>query len=296
MKYEQPCTVCGAPLDQPGRGRRRRYCSRSCQARAYRGRRANPAPPQRSARPHRLTTVGIVRAAVELADRDGLEALSMRRLATELGVATTRLYRHFPDRDTLLAEMAELVIADGLPPPVDVTGWRARLAHEARAEWRLYRRHPWMLPLLAQTRPPVGPALLDSLERSFAALEHPEMTRQHMLTIYLVVSGLVQGLALLPGSERTSADSGSQTVEDFRAAAAGLVEDGTYPTLARHFDPDRDSDGLDIDFDRLLEDGLTLLLDGIAARHFRTGPQSSEQLAPRPQRAHHPGDPQPPDQ
>ncbi|RDI50020.1 TetR/AcrR family transcriptional regulator [Nocardia mexicana] len=270
MKSQQPCSVCGEPFAQRPRGRRRRYCSRSCQARAYRARRTTPAPPRRPAQAHQLTTVGIVRAAVELADREDLDALSMRRLATELGVATSSLYRYFTDRDALLAEMAELVIGDAPPPPAEPADWRSRLAHEARAEWRMYRRHPWMLPLLAQTRPPVGPALLDSLERSFAALDHRALTRDQMLTIYLTVSGLVQGLALLPGSERTPEGMGSPSVADFRAAAADLVADETHPTLARYFDPDLDGEGLDLDFDQLLEDGMALLLDGIASRHFPT--------------------------
>ncbi|MBF6175539.1 TetR/AcrR family transcriptional regulator [Nocardia blacklockiae] len=253
------CGVCGADLAQPERGRRRRYCSRACQARAYRARRDTHALPPRRPRPRRLTAVGIVRVAVELADRDGLHALSMRRIATELRVATAALYRYFPDRDTLLAEMAELVLAENPPPPTDLTGWRARIGYEARAEWRLYRRHPWMLPLLAQTRPPVGPALLDTLERFFTAVDRPGLDRDEMMAIYLSVSGLVQGLALLPSSEGTQRDSDG--AEAFRSTATDLVTHDSHPTLARYFSPD--TDRIDLDFDRLLEQGLNLLLDGI---------------------------------
>ncbi|MEV0248473.1 TetR/AcrR family transcriptional regulator [Nocardia sp. NPDC050712] len=253
------CAVCGERVAHPVRGRRRRYCSRSCQARAYRARR-QAAPPRRSA-PRRLTTVAIVRAAVALADREGLEGLSMRRLATELGVATAALYRHFPDRDTLLAEMAELTLAEIAPPPPGSAGWRAGLAYEARGEWQLYRRHPWMLPVLAQTRPPVGPTLLDSLERPFAAVYRPGMSRETVLTVCLSVSSLVQGLALLVTSERRPLG--------LRATAeqvAALVDPVTYPMLVQVFDTG--TTGLDIDLDRLFEDSLALLFDGIAARHF----------------------------
>ncbi len=199
---------------------------------------------------------------MELADRDGLHALSMRRIATELGVATAALYRHFPDRDTLLAAMTELALGENPPPPDDLTGWRARLAYEARAEWRLYRDHPWILPVLARTRPPVSPALLDSLERFFAALDRPGITRDQTPAIYLSVSGLVQGLALLPSSEHGPTTGAAS----FRATAIDLVTHGTYPTLSRHFAPR--TDDLTLNFDHLLEDGLTLLLDGIAAHHF----------------------------
>ncbi|GAB2657582.1 TetR/AcrR family transcriptional regulator [Nocardia goodfellowii] len=260
MKFEVPaCAVCGAEFAHPARGRRRRYCSRSCQARAYRARR-RPAPPERRTAPPRLTTVAIVRAAVALADREGLEGLSMRRLATELGVATAGLYRHFPDRDRLLAEMAELTLAE-IAPPARPADWRASLAHEARGEWQLYRRHPWMLPLLAQTRPPVGPVLIDSLERPFTALYRPGMSARTLLTIYLTVSGLVQGLALLVVSERRPLGPGS-TAEQM----AALIGPDTHPTLTRLIE--LETGGPDLDLDRLFENSLALLFDGIAARYF----------------------------
>ncbi|MBF6330239.1 TetR/AcrR family transcriptional regulator [Nocardia transvalensis] len=254
--------VCDGPCPQSERGRRRRYCSRSCQARAYRARRA-ATPLRRPTRPRHLTMVGIVRAAVNLADREGLDALSMRRLATELGVATASLYRHFPDRDTLLSEMAELALAE-TPPPSASADWRSRLAAEARAEWQLYQRHPWMLPVLAQTRPPMSPALLDVLERSFATLDRPGMSRDTMLTIYLSVSGLVQGLALLTSTERSPV--WSPPVEELRAQVGDLVTADTHPTLIRFFAEDADEPRLV--FDHLLDEGLALLLEGVAARHF----------------------------
>ncbi|WP_067822774.1 TetR/AcrR family transcriptional regulator [Nocardia inohanensis] len=251
------CAVCGGELAARERGRRRRYCSRSCQARAYRAR-LRAAPPRRRVRPERLTTVGIVRAAIELADREGLEGLSMRRLATELGVATAGLYRRFPDRDALLAEMAEYTLAEGVPVAAD--GWRERLTAEAHAEWQLYQRHPWMLPVLAQTRPPIGPALLDTLERIFVTLDRPGMTRETMMSIYLAMSGLVQGLALLPSSERAPVGAGAGNPVE-------LVGPDTHPTLARHLTA-ADANGLNLDFDQLLADGIELLLDGVAARYF----------------------------
>ncbi|MBL1078255.1 TetR family transcriptional regulator [Nocardia sp. 2] len=275
MKSGTPCTVCGETIDQPGRGRKRSYCSRACQARAYRARK-QPAPTRRPARPERLTTVGIIRAAVDLADRSGLDGLTMRRLATELGVATAGLYRRFPDRDALLADMAEYVISAN--EPAAVTGdWRARLGAEARTEWQLYQRHPWMLPVLARSRPPLGPALLDVLERSFAALDHPALDRDTMLTIYLAVSGLVQGLALLPGAERgyLGEDTGDHRPErvQFDSGATDPLEmlsPRAHPTLTRRFADA--AAGFDLDLDRLLTDCVDLLLDGIAARHFSASP------------------------
>ncbi|MGK8524511.1 TetR/AcrR family transcriptional regulator [Nocardia asteroides] len=261
------CALCGTDLAQPARGRRRRYCSRSCQARAYRARRA-AIPVRRARRPTRLTAVGIARAAVELADRDGIDGLTMRRLASALGVATATLYRHFPDREALLASMAELALDEIPPPAAECTGWRPRLRHEAHEEWRLYRRHPWMLPLLARTRPPLGPALLDVLERNFAALERPGLTRRTGFAIYLTLSGLVQGLALLWSSERADRfgdprfDAGTEALD---RDLAELLDPVIRPVLHRYLtDPEL---GLELDFDDLLATAVELLLDGVAVRY-----------------------------
>ncbi|MEU1959205.1 TetR/AcrR family transcriptional regulator [Nocardia sp. NPDC019304] len=258
------CATCRDELTQPSRGRRRKYCSRSCQARAYRARRA-AIPVRGPARTTRLTTVGIARTAVELADRDGIDGLTMRRLASALGVATATLYRHFPDREALLASMAELVLAEIPPPGPACTGLRPRLRHEAHEEWRLYRRHPWMLPLLARVRPPLGPALLDVLERNFAALDHPGLTRQNGFTIYLAVSGLVQGLALLWSSERADRFGDPRDAAETPPEFAELLDPALRPVLHRYF-TDLDS-GFGMDFDDLLANAVELLLDGVALRH-----------------------------
>ncbi|WP_433523933.1 TetR/AcrR family transcriptional regulator [Nocardia pseudovaccinii] len=282
------CANCGGAIVQAAKGRRRRYCSRSCQARAYRARRAElPAAPRR--RPAtELTTVGIVRGAVELADRAGMDGLSVRRLATEMGIATTGLYRHFSDRTALLTAMVDLVLAEIPTPPAELTHWRDRIRYEARQEWQLYHRHPWMLPTLARTRPPVGPALLDILERTFAALNQPGVPREAVLSIYLSVSGLVQGLAMLPLSEerRTERTVLEPSEETWRAITE-LVTPDSYPILNElaDFTGQRNGPGISttspraataapgpesawpaLEFDDLFESALALLLDGIAAR------------------------------
>ncbi|MGO4616922.1 TetR/AcrR family transcriptional regulator [Nocardia sp. 2YAB30] len=263
------CEMCRNELAQPTRGRKRKYCSRSCQARAYRARRDDAPPTRRTTRPTRLTRVAITRAAVDLADRDGIDGLTMRRLASVLGIATAGLYRHFPDREALLASMAELVLDEIPPPPPRCSSWRPRLRHEAGEEWRLYRRHPWMLPLLARTRPPLGPALLDILERNFTALDHPDLSRQTAFAIYLSLSGLVQGLALLWSSEGTDRLGNPQSHAESAARRHDLTElldPATRPVLHRFFTTD--PAGLDLDFDDLLDVGVELLLDGVAVRHL----------------------------
>ncbi|MGW6728307.1 TetR family transcriptional regulator [Nocardia sp. NPDC055029] len=267
MRKSTLCVHCGREVEQAERGRARRYCSRSCQGRAYRARR-DRRPPVRRARPTRLTPVHIAATAIEVADRDGLDGLTMRRLARELGVATAALYRHFPDREALLAAMTELAL-DETPAPPPAPHWRATLAAEAEEEWRLYRRHPWMLTVLARTRPPLGPALLDSLERAFAALDELDLTSAEMLTIYLAYSGMVQGLALMWSTdrgERIGAGAIAST-DPVRAELAELLDPRARPVLHRMFAAE--PHGPDLDFDELVAAGVGLLLDGVAMRRRR---------------------------
>ncbi|MFC8527216.1 TetR/AcrR family transcriptional regulator C-terminal domain-containing protein [Nocardia sp. NPDC057227] len=238
------CAQCGAVLAHPERGRRRRYCSRSCQARGYRARR--DAPPPRPPRPARLTTVRIVRTAVALADRAGPAPIVVRELAAELGITAAALRRRIGNRDALLAAMAELVLAEAvLPAP---GGRRERLWHIAHEEWRLYRAHPWLLPVLAQVRPPLGPGLFDLVDPALSALD--ELGAQ-ALAAYLAVSGLVQGMALLTMNPAAGA---GEPLHD-------AVDPVAHPAAYRLF-----TDAAAPDLDAVLDTALNLLLDGIETR------------------------------
>lgn len=261
------CAHCGDPIAQPDRGRRRRYCSRACQARAYRARRA--AAPERVRRPTSLDPDRITAAAVELADRTGLEALTMRRLATELGVATMSLYRHHPSREALVVAMTDTVLAEITAPAPELTDWRSRLEHEAREEWRLYQRHPWVLPAIATSRPPMGRGLLADAERILTGIRRPGLSPARLMSIYLSVSGLVQGLALLPAAEAAARAATGETMAEWWSRTADRLSDllggGEFPYLTSHF-TDHD---LALDFDELFEFALATLLDGLD-----TGPMS----------------------
>ncbi|WP_222871840.1 TetR/AcrR family transcriptional regulator [Nonomuraea sp. PA05] len=86
----------------------------------------------------------IVRAAVELADAEGLEGLSMRKVADRLGFTTMSLYRHVPGRDQLVDLMSDEVMGEHPPAPPAEEGWRARLEAIARQAWEIRKRHPWL--------------------------------------------------------------------------------------------------------------------------------------------------------
>src|SRR4051794_23203908 len=97
------------------------------------------APPRRG-----LNRPRIVAAAIELADADGLSALSMARLAERLGCGTMSLYRHVANKDELVVFMLS---AAASPPPTtsDDATWRGALTDWANGLWDVYHRHPWIL-------------------------------------------------------------------------------------------------------------------------------------------------------
>lgn len=189
----------------------------------------------------------------------------MRRLAGELGVATAALYRYFDDREQLLVAMTDLVLAETPPPPPHLAGWRARIGYEAQQEWQIYRRHPWVLTVLARLRPPLGPALFDTLERTLSALDELNMSRTQLMSAYLSYSALVQGLALVWTGERSDRLSGPESVAGRSAALAALADPAARPALHKVFGPAGPSP--DLDFDALLTDAVDMLLEGVAVRH-----------------------------
>ncbi|MBN6041870.1 TetR/AcrR family transcriptional regulator C-terminal domain-containing protein [Amycolatopsis sp. 195334CR] len=200
------CLECGRETGEPARtGRPRRYCSRSCQSRAYRRRRDHG----RQANPRRTTskTGELVDKAIALADAEGIGAVTLRAIA---GTSLVEAQRAFGSRDKLVATMVQRLLT---PPP------RGTLTELAEAEWAAYRAHPWLVSVLASTRPPLVPAVLDTagaMIDAFLALGFDPPTA---LSRYLALSAYVQGMALLLLSEHQEARTG-QTYRTWWAAEA----------------------------------------------------------------------------
>ena len=131
-------------------------------------RRADDRSPTRASA--RLSREGIISAAVELADRDGLAGLSMRRLAQHLGVDAMSIYYHLRDKDTLLGEMVDAVAAEIAAAPDPEPGpWTDRLRSLIMRARRTMLRHPWAVRVL-ESRDTPTPALLLHIERVLAVL------------------------------------------------------------------------------------------------------------------------------
>lgn len=142
-----------------------------------------------------LTTERIVAAAVEILDAEGLEALTMRRLGTQLGVAAMSLNRHFPNRDALLAEVVNRLFAEAVADYAPETAWPEALTGFGVAYRRMLLAHPRAVPLVA-THPvdvDLGLRLLTDLLSRFEAAG---IASQDALTAVQSVGVYVLGHAL----------------------------------------------------------------------------------------------------
>jgi AcrR family transcriptional regulator len=121
-----------------------------------------------------LTRQRVVAAAVELADSDGTESISMRRLAQELGVEAMSLYTHVRNKDDLLDGMADAVISQ-IPLSAGGTGWKTALRQMALAAREVMLRHPWA-PRIIETRTAPGPAALGYINAVIGTLREGGFT------------------------------------------------------------------------------------------------------------------------
>lgn len=213
------------------------------------------ANPQRGPK-RELSIERIVDAAIEIADAEGLAAVSMSRVAASLGFTTMSLYRHVAGKDELLVLMADTVV--GAPPAMDPgAGWRPALRRWGTELLALLVRHPWYVQLPI-TGPPVTPNLLRWLDGGLQALAGTPLSEPEKAAAILSVNGQVFWEA------RIMAD---MAIAPERAAASGtllreVVDAERFPALRRAIDAgifEDDSGADDAAF------GLERVLDGIAA-------------------------------
>jgi AcrR family transcriptional regulator len=206
----------------------------------------------------------IVAAGITVADAEGLTALSMRRVAAELGAAPMSLYRHLSDKDDLLLAMMDAAISEvELPPPPP--GWRQGVEIAARAMWATYRRHPWLPAALSLTRPQLLPGALAYTEWVLGVLAAAELDPLTTFTTHLTVFAFVRGIAmnLEPEAEAEAASglTGDEWMAGQEHALEALLADGRHP----HFTSVLRGMEFDLDLDQLFDFGLQRLLDGLEA-------------------------------
>jgi len=226
--------------------------------------RAAPAPRRRSSAERGLTSERIVTAGVAIADAEGLGAVSMRRVASEIGVATMSLYRHVEDKDVLVLQMMDVVFSEWQLPADPPAEWRPRLEIVARLVWDAFRRHPWLASAMSITRPQAVAGGLPLSEFLLATLDELGLDHQTTFTAYITLVSFVRGTAMnLEMEAEAEAASGVDNEEWLRAQEPRLramVEAGRFPVFTRYI-----SQEYDFSLDELFEFGLRRMLDGLAA-------------------------------
>ncbi|MBP2476865.1 AcrR family transcriptional regulator [Crossiella equi] len=220
-------------------------------------------PVERVSRPA-LTVQRVVEAAVRLADAEGVDAVSMRRIATETSTGTTSLYRLFNGKEDLLELMVDAVYGESLLPELPSGDWREDLRLVGVESRRLMLRHPWLAAVLG-SRPPIGPNALRHMDFALAAARGATDDATQACGLVDAVSSLVMGsvvfeVAELEAQRRTGLDEGEwrQMVGPYLSQ---VVASGRYPEVNR-----RVLEAEDRTHDQQFELGLGLLLDGIATR------------------------------
>lgn len=214
-----------------------------------------------------LSIERIARAAIEIADAEGLETLSMQRIAERLGFSTMSLYRYVPGKAELIEVMLDA--ANGEPPTLDAVEdqWRARLERWARELLVVYWRHPWMV-RIAISGPPLGPRQVAWFETALDAISRTGLSKPEMISTVILVSGYVRGEARFLFEMRQSEHHTGVVSAEWGIAYAPLLrqvlDTERFPTLSALLDegvfeaPD-DAPGEDTEF------GLQRILDGIEA-------------------------------
>jgi AcrR family transcriptional regulator len=172
----------------------------------------------------------IVRAAIEVADADGLAALSMRRVAERLGVGAMSLYTYIPGKAELLDVMMDAVLAEEALSDAVTGDWRARLELLARENWSLYQRHPWVLHV-SGVRAWLGPNDLALFEAALASVAGLGLSGREMVSVVSLVGGYVKGAARAAAEAAQAAQQTGETDNEWWAARE--------PLLDKYFDPER---------------------------------------------------------
>ncbi|MBG0561385.1 TetR/AcrR family transcriptional regulator C-terminal domain-containing protein [Actinoplanes aureus] len=231
---------------------------------------ASPAPDQPPGVPRQaLNREQVVRAAMAIADREGLAAVSIRRLAIELGVRPMSLYRHVATKDELVAYMTDEAFGEPDLPVPGPDGWRPKLELISRSQWALCRRHTWLPRAVSFTRPMLVPNMMAHTEWTLRALDGlglPMTTRvQEALTLHALVVTVAIAMANEAEAEQETGVSSAAWWWSQRSRTDDLL--ARFPLLAAV--PERAA----ADLDGLFEYGLARHLDGLAVLIERGQPR-----------------------
>lgn len=216
-----------------------------------------------------LTIRAVVNAALELADSEGLEALSMRRVAEQLGVGTMTLYSYVPGKDELTDLMADTLMGTLYADPDEPKrqgDWRAALRLIAERNWQLHLKHPWLSELV-KPRPNLGPNFVLKYETELRPLDGIGLSDLEMDALLANIMMQVEGAARLYHRLEREKQTSAQTDEEWWLTQAPVLERlldaRRFPVAARVGQSFGDATKAAAAPEMTLRFGLELLLDGV---------------------------------
>jgi AcrR family transcriptional regulator len=180
-------------------------------------------------RPLQIDRESVLEAGLAIADRDGLDAVTMQSVANDLGVTPMALYRHIENKADLLDGLVELLLTD-MPLPPETMAWRQRLRWMAEAVRGAADCHPGVFGLLLQ-RPAATPGARQVRDQIYQALREGRVSEADIPRVERVISTVILGFAASEAGGRFGSRSKHEIDEDF--AAAELMIEGYLDDLAR---------------------------------------------------------------
>jgi AcrR family transcriptional regulator len=210
----------------------------------------------------------VVSTAIQLADRDGLGGLSMRRLAEELGITAMSLYGYVPSKAELLDVMADRAYAEIPARGRPAAPWQATLTALAERHWALLLSHPWLLQIAA-SRPLLGPSLTAFYDAELAAVDGLGLTDVDLdLIVSLLddyVRGAARGAVEAAEAQARTGVSDQQWWQAYGPLLAEVLDPARYPTAVRVGAAAGAEYGAAHDPARSFRFGLRRIIDGIEA-------------------------------
>lgn len=215
-----------------------------------------------------LTVEQIAEAGIDIADQEGLDALSMQRLADELEVGTMTLYTYIPDKNALLEVMLNLAYTDALPHSSNA-GWRQHLEEGALGAMEAYQKHPWALRVFV-AGPPTGPSQIRFLEDALQAMSETGLDDWEKLDVVMAITSYVRGAAhisvgIIEYVSRSGLSAEQMSVE-YAKAYTRVLDPMKFPISAPLLTGSPDNPPPPDSYDYGFRYGLDRLLDGIERR------------------------------
>lgn len=219
----------------------------------------------------------IAAAAIRLADREGIKAISMRRLAQDLGVGTMTLYHYVRTKDELFALMDDAMMGDLLvdDAALEVAGWREALTMIAVQSHEAQRRHPWIIDASGGLGHRIGPNGMRHFEQSVAATAKLDLAAEDRLDLISFVDDYVFGFSAHTAAGQQAADTGD--FDDLKEYVEAQLDSGDFPHIESLISPGESRgatwerfEAMDRDESRFLR-GLERMLDGLALDLERRG-------------------------